>query len=152
MKIHPLTFRSLCMLALSATLLSCNGKKEEKEKNATEETTENLEEFTSSLPLERLNLPEGFSIDTYAENLEGARSMAMGTDGTLFVGTRNEGVVYALKDTDGDYKADKTYTIATDLEQPNGVAFKDGALYVAAVSRLFKYNNIEEQLDNPQEP
>jgi len=72
--------------------------------------------------------------------------------GTLFVGTRNEGVVYAVKDTNGDFRGDTTYIIAKDLEQPNGVAFKNGALYVAAVSRLFKYQNIEQQLDNPQEP
>tara|TARA_Y100001933_G_scaffold234372_1_gene254628 strand:- start:750 stop:1916 length:1167 start_codon:yes stop_codon:yes gene_type:complete len=144
------------MLSLSMTFLACNGKKESKNEKTTEEAGENGEVATptpsTTLPLDRLNLPEGFSIDVYAENLEGARSMAMGADGTLFVGTRNEGKVYAVKDTDGDYKADETYTIAEGLEQPNGVAFKDGALYVAAVSRLFKYANIESQLENPEEP
>src|SRR5690606_20364113 len=68
------------------------------------------------------------------------------------VGTRNEGKVYALKDEDGDYRADQVYEVATDLEQPNGVAFRDGALYVAAVSRLFKYPNIEQQLSDPPDP
>lgn len=149
---YALTFRSLCLLTFAIITLSCNGKKEDKDKKTSEEITENTEESNGDLPLERLNLPEGFNIELYAENLEGARSMAMGADGTLFVGTRNEGVVYALKDTDGDYKADKTYTIASDLEQPNGVAFKDGDLYVAAVSRLFKFSDIETQLENPAEP
>ncbi|USD25108.1 PQQ-dependent sugar dehydrogenase [Flagellimonas marinaquae] len=152
MKMYALTFRSLCLLTFAIITLSCNGKKEDKDKKTSEEITENTEESNGDLPLERLNLPEGFNIELYAENLEGARSMAMGADGTLFVGTRNEGVVYALKDTDGDYKADKTYTIASDLEQPNGVAFKDGDLYVAAVSRLFKFSDIETQLENPAEP
>lgn len=153
---YTLTLRSILMLSLSMTFLACNGKKESKNEKNTEEAGENGEVATptpsTTLPLDRLNLPEGFSIDVYAENLEGARSMAMGADGTLFVGTRNEGKVYAVKDTDGDYKADETYTIAEGLEQPNGVAFKDGALYVAAVSRLFKYPNIESQLENPEEP
>lgn len=152
---YTMTLRSILMLSLSMAFLACNGKKESKNEKITEEAGENEEATPTSsttLPLDRLNLPEGFSIDVYAENLEGARSMAMGTDGTLFVGTRNEGKVYAVKDTDGDFKADETYTIAEGLEQPNGVAFKDGALYVAAVSRLFKYTNIESQLDNPQEP
>ncbi|GLU44725.1 sorbosone dehydrogenase family protein [Allomuricauda sp. NBRC 101325] len=151
MKINPIFKRSLFVLAVTAFVVSCNGKKESADDATAEETTE-VETDSLSILLKRLNLPEGFSISVYAKDLDGARSMAMGADGTLFVGTRNEGKVYAVKDIDGDYKVDETYTIATDLEQPNGVAFKDGALYVAAVSRLFKYNNIEAQLDNPQEP
>ena len=151
MKIYSLTFRSMMLLLFALLVFSCNGKKEKTDDETTAETQSDTVAQTS-LPLERLNLPEGFNIEVYAEGLEGARSMAMGADGTLFVGTRNEGNVYAVKDTDGDYRADESYVIATDLEQPNGVAFRDGALYVAAVSRLFKYQNIEEQLDNPQEP
>ena len=59
----------------------------------------------------------------------------MSPGGTLFVGNRNEDKVYAIKDTDGDYKADKKWVIASGLNMPNGVAFKDGNLYVAEVSR-----------------
>ena len=151
MKIYNLTFRSMALFLFSLLLFSCNGKKEKTDDETTAETQQDTIAKTT-LPLERLNLPEGFTIEVYAEGLEGARSMAMGADGTLFVGTRNEGNVYAVKDTNGDYRADESYVIATDLEQPNGVTFKDGALYVAAVSRLFKYPNIEQQLDNPQEP
>tara|TARA_B100000949_G_scaffold3886_1_gene3398 strand:- start:5018 stop:6217 length:1200 start_codon:yes stop_codon:yes gene_type:complete len=155
MKIYTLTQRSILLLMLFVAFVACKEDKESQNEESTEEVAENTEEtpeYTGDLPLDRLNLPDGFSIDVYAENIEGARSMAMGADGTLFVGTRNEGKVYALKDTDGDYRADETYTIASDLEQPNGVAFKDGALYVAAVSRMFKYSDIESQLNNPQEP
>ncbi|WP_349524161.1 sorbosone dehydrogenase family protein [Muricauda sp. NFXS6] len=151
---YALTFRSIVMLVLSVSILACNGKKENQEEESTEEVTDNAEvsQDSTQLYLDRLNLPEGFSIALYAENVEGARSMAMGADGTLFVGTRNEGKVYALKDTDGDYKVDENYTIASDLDQPNGVAFKNGDLYVAAVSKMFKYTDIESQLENPQDP
>jgi len=151
---YALTLRSIFTLMLSVTILACNGKKESQDEEATEEVADNTEEALDSLQMNmnRLNLPEGFSIDVYAKDIEGARSMAMGANGTLFVGTRNEGKVYALKDTDGDYKVDENYTIASDLEQPNGVAFKDGDLYVAAVSKMLKYADIESQLDSPQDP
>ncbi|WP_245625585.1 PQQ-dependent sugar dehydrogenase [Flagellimonas eckloniae] len=127
-------------------LFSCNEKKEETKKK----NDENLIE--TDLPLMNLNLPEGFKISVFAEGIDGARSMTMGDNGTLFVGTRNEKQVYALQDLDGDFRADTIITLDTDLESPNGVAFKDGALYVAEVSRLLKYQNIEEQLSNPPKP
>jgi glucose/arabinose dehydrogenase len=108
----------------------------------------NLEE----LPLEKLKLPEGFKIDIYAQGVVNARSMELSPNGTLFVGTRSEGSVYALKDTDGDMKADQAYTIAEGLKLPNGVAFRDGDLYVAEVNRVIKFENIEDKLDNPPTP
>jgi glucose/arabinose dehydrogenase len=105
-----------------------------------------------TLPLEKIVLPEGFSIDIFATNVENARSMALSPKGTLFVGTRGQGDVYAIVDKNQDYKADKVYTIATGLKMPNGVAFRDGDLYVAEVNRILKYENIEQRLDNPPAP
>lgn len=105
-----------------------------------------------TLPLEKIVLPEGFSIDVFANNVENARSMALSPKGTLFVGTRGQGDVYAIVDKNQDYKADKVYTIATGLKMPNGVAFRDGDLYVAEVNRILKYENIEKRLDNPPAP
>ena len=79
--------------------------------------------------------------------------MALGPDGTLFVGTRSQnGPVYAVVDSDGDYRADKVYTIDDRLYMPNGVAFRDGSLYVAEVNRILRYDNIESRLGNPPEP
>jgi glucose/arabinose dehydrogenase len=60
--------------------------------------------------------------------------------------------VYAVRDTNGDHKADKRWVIASGLNSPNGVAFKDGDLYVAEISRITKYTNIEENLNNPPKP
>src|SRR5690606_17539609 len=154
MKSYPLSPRILFLLLLSLAVLSCNGKKEAPgEENEQEQPDpQTPPPYTGDLPIGRLNLPQGFSVDVYAEGIDGARSMAMGEDGTLFVGTRNENKVYALRDEDGDHRAEKVYEVATGLEQPNGVAFKDGALYVAAVGRLLKYSDIEGQLENPPEP
>lgn len=105
-----------------------------------------------SLPLESIELPEGFVIEVYAEQVKNARSLERSPGGTIFVGTRGEGKVYALRDTDGDYVADEQFTIAEDLKMPNGVAFRDGNLYVAEVSRILRFDNIEENLADPPEP
>jgi len=72
--------------------------------------------------------------------------MALSPNGTLFVGSRTAGNVYALVDSDGDKKADRKYVIAKGLNMPNGVAFRDEALYVAEFNRVLKFNHIEKNL------
>ena len=103
------------------------------------------------LPLDQIKLPSGIKISDYAE-VSNARSMVLSENGTLFVGNRSEDKVYAVKDTNGDMVGDVTYIIDKGLKMPNGVALKDGDLYVAEVSRILKYENIEANLDNPPEP
>ena len=99
-----------------------------------------------------IKLPPGFSIDYYAENVEGARSMTLSPNGTLFVGSRDAGKVYAVPDRNGDNKADDVIVLAEGLDMPNGVAFMNGSLYVAEVSRVIRYDDIETRLENPPEP
>ncbi len=99
----------------------------------------------------KIELPEGFKISVYAEGVENARSLAIGDKGTVFVGNRTEDRVYALVDTDQDFKAERKIVIADDLEMPNGVAFHKGDLYVAEVDKIWKYTNIEENLNNVPE-
>ncbi len=99
-----------------------------------------------------LRAPPGFRIDTYAVDLPNARSMALGDEGTLFVGTRSDGRVFALRDSDGDQRADQRWTLASGLDMPNGVAFREGALYVAESGRILRYDAIESRLDDPPEP
>lgn len=110
------------------------------------------DEPISELPIEKLNLPDGFKVEVYADNLDGARSMAMGDNGTLFVGTRNDKTVYAVQDLDNDYRADHIRVLDSTLEVPNGIAFKDGSLFVAEVGRLLRYDDIEANLDSIPEP
>ena len=104
---------------------------------------------SDQLKLDDIRLPEGFHIEVYAEGVKNARSLDLSPNGTLFVGTRGEGKVYALRDEDGDQYAEKMYTLAKGLKMPNGVAFRDGDLYVAEVSRILKFEDIENNLDNP---
>ncbi len=107
---------------------------------------------SAQLRLAEIKLPRGFSIDVYSDRVPGARSMALGTRGTLFVGSRSEGKVYALVDRNGDHMADQVFTIASGLRSPNGVAFRDGALYVAEISRVLRFDNIETHLNDPPVP
>jgi glucose/arabinose dehydrogenase len=102
--------------------------------------------------LTQLHLPAGFSISVFAENLPNARSMALGDDGIIYVGTRQEGKIYAVQDSNGDGKADKTYTLASDLYMPNGVAYKDGSLYVAQPHRIIRFDQIGKHLEHPPAP
>jgi glucose/arabinose dehydrogenase len=105
--------------------------------------------FGSEISLEKIVLPPGFAITIFARNVPGARSMTLGEKGTLFVGTRKAGKVYAISDTDGDNRADEVVTIASGLNMPNGVAFRKGALYVACLNRVIRFDNIETRLKNP---
>ena len=107
--------------------------------------------------VKKIHLPPGFQIDLFAENVECARSLALGKNGTVFVGTRRvgdkvPGKVYAIVDQNKDGKADKVLTIAQGLNVPNGVAFYQGDLYVAEISRILRYPKIEENLSNPPKP
>lgn len=103
------------------------------------------------LPLNKIGLPDGFEISIYASDVPGARSMALGPNGTLFVGTR-VGKVYAIVDRNRNNRADEVITVARGLRMPNGVAFRGGALYVGEVSRVLRYDNIEARLSNPPTP
>ena len=104
------------------------------------------------IQLDRLNLPSGFRIEIFASNVENARQMALAPGGTLFVSSRQAGNVYAVLDENDDDVADRVVTIASGLNMPNGVAFRDGDLYVAEVNRVIRFEGIESRLDSPPEP
>lgn len=102
------------------------------------------------LDLADIRLPPGFSIEVAVKDIPDARSLALGARGSLFVGTRTAGVVYAV--TGWDSPEPRVTIIADGMNMPNGVAFRDGALYVAEVHRILRYDGIETRLDRPPEP
>lgn len=124
--------------------------KNEDSTTVTDTTADVNEALTSTegLELSRLTMPEGFSIAVYAR-VPNARSLAIGAEGTIFVGNRGGDKVYAVRDVNGDYLADESYTIAEGMRSPNGVAVKDGELYVAEISKLWKFPDIENNLASP---
>lgn len=111
-----------------------------------------VEVALADVHLDQLKLPSGFSIEIYAEGVENARQMTLGDAGTLFVGSRKAGKLWAVSDADGDQEADSVRLIDEGLNMPSGVEFRDGALYVGAVDRILRYDDIEAHLDDPPEP
>jgi len=108
--------------------------------------------------LDRLQLPDGFEVSIYARGMDEARQIALSDNGVLYVGTRGEvgadaiGKVYAIPDNNGDGMGDEVITIAEGLNYPNGVAWHDGDLYVAEISRILRYPDADNNLRNMPAP
>ena len=101
------------------------------------------------VPLSAIRVPDGFQVELWAHGMPGARMMAVGDRGTVFVGTRTIGRVYAVTDQGGQRTG---RVIAQGLRQPNGVAFRDGNLYVTAINQVLRYDGIEGRLESPGQP
>jgi glucose/arabinose dehydrogenase len=101
------------------------------------------------LPLAKLKVPAGFNIEVYAAGIANARSLALGDKGTVFVGSRLIDKVHAIVDKDGKRTVK---VLASGLYRPNGVAFKNGTLYIAELSKISKIDKVEDALDNPPKP
>lgn len=138
------------LLLISA--LACNAPNHSKGNGSAGKVSPVLPPYSGKLPLDKIKLPPGFRIGVFAEGVSNARSLCLSPKGTLFVGTRDAGYVYALRDTNGDHVADMQYTLASGLRMPNGVAFRNGSLFVAEVSRILRYDDIENRLANPPAP
>lgn len=106
----------------------------------------------AELPLNLIKLPPGFKLEIYATGVTNARAMTLGAQGTLFVGSYQEGKVYAVVDKNHDYKADAVYVIIQKMLMPIGVAFRGSSLYVSEVGRILRFDNIEDNLEHPLEP
>ncbi len=101
------------------------------------------------LPVPQLKLPKGFKIEVYASGIANARTLRLGDKGTVFVSNRLLDKVYAIVEKDGK-RAVKV--IASGMDRPNGLAFKDGTLYIAEGTKISKLEKIEDNLDNPGKP
>ena len=107
--------------------------------------------FAQSRPLslDTIKLPQGFAIELVAR-VDNARQMALGPKGTLFVGSMQAGRVYAVRLGPG--APVEVLTLASGLSLPVGVAFQGGALYVSAVDRVLRFDDIENRLADPPKP
>jgi glucose/arabinose dehydrogenase len=103
----------------------------------------------NEIQLDKIKLPPGFKIELWAGDLQEARSLAIGTKGTVFFGQRLHDGVFAVVEKDGKRVVS---TIAKGLAAPNGVVFSNGTLFVAERERIIRFDNIEDHLDNPPEP
>lgn len=102
--------------------------------------------------LDLIQLPPGFEISIFADGVENARQLALGAQGTVFAGSRKGGKVHAVTDPDHDYVANRVYLIDDGLDMPSGLEFRSGSLYVGALDRILRYDDIENRLGQPPEP
>jgi glucose/arabinose dehydrogenase len=101
------------------------------------------------IPLDKFKLPQGFNLELYASGMPNARSLALDEKGTVFVGSRLQDKVYAISNKDGKRQV---HVLASGLYRPNGVAYKDGTLYIAELSQISKIEHVEDQLDKSPKP
>ena len=94
-----------------------------------------------------IDLPPGFEIEIFADEVPSARQLAIGDDGWVFVGTL-EKKVFALRDSNNDGSVDERRLIADNLFVPSGVAVHEGALYIAEVDRVRRIPNINQVLES----
>ena len=132
-------------------MCSCDNNKTSGTKTEAVTVSQNDDQLFKKYNLDKIKLPQGFKISVYAE-ADKARSMCVSPNGTLFVGTRGGDKVLAITDENHDGKADKVYVVASGLNTPNGVAFKDGNLFIGTISTIYRLDNIESKLNNPPAP
>jgi len=142
-------------LGIGISLVTCSCKQTQKSEDQIFNTPNsankrNISDAKAEVKLDKIKLPANFKLDVWAADIPNAREMAISEDGIVFVGSRQENSVFAIIDEDGDGKADTKYTLADDLNMPNGVAYKDGDLYVAEISRILRFKDIKNNLNNPK--
>jgi glucose/arabinose dehydrogenase len=106
----------------------------------------------SPMKLDALKLPPGFAIEVYSAGVPNARSLALGAPGIVYVSTRRDKRVYAVVDRNRDHKPEKVYTIAQGLDTPNGIAYRNGSLYIAQIDRILRLDGIDKHLASPPKP
>lgn len=105
-------------------------------------------------PVEHLKVPPGFRIEVLTDQVPGARGLALGDfaggKGVVYVGSRSEGKVYGVE-VDGA-RASRVHVLASGLEQPVGVAYRNGSLFVSALSRIVALDEVARRLADPPAP
>ncbi|CAJ0744876.1 hypothetical protein R16034_04904 [Ralstonia edaphis] len=102
----------------------------------------------AKLPIESLQVPPGFQVEVLTDAMPAAREMALSPAGILYVGSR-AGKVYATRWQTANAPI---HVVASGLELPVGVAWRDGSLYVSAVSRVVRLDGIDRRIERPPQP
>jgi glucose/arabinose dehydrogenase len=95
--------------------------------------------------LKQLKMPDGFHISVFAE-VDGARLLVFSPGGRLLVSASGEGKVVVLPDSKHTGKADSVVTLLAGLNEPHGLAFYEGKLYVAENDKVRRYDWDEKNL------
>ncbi|HEY5408825.1 MAG TPA: PQQ-dependent sugar dehydrogenase [Ginsengibacter sp.] len=154
MSISFISLKRLAGLSIVFTYIvlvpACNSNNNKAGNIGGTNVSQNSDSLFKKYELDKIKLPDGFKIEVYAE-IPDARSLCVSPNGTVFVGTKKD-KVYAITDENHDGKADKVYVVASGLNAPNGVAFKDCSLYIGTISIIYRIDSIESKLGNPPAP
>ena len=104
----------------------------------------NTETAAADIPINTLKVPKGFKVELWASGMPGARAMVRGDKGKIYIGTRGLGRVYEVTDA-GDKRTSRI--LVDKLTQPSGVAIQGSTLYVMAIDKVLRYDDIENKPD-----
>ena len=94
--------------------------------------------FLPAQNLENLKIEKGFKLEIFASDIASPRQLAEGDDQRIYVGSKQEGKIFALRDTDGNGVVDEKTLVAENLIFATGVSFFDGDLYFSEISKIWK--------------
>lgn len=106
----------------------------------------------TKLPIEQISLPPSFSVSVYSDRVPNARAMVMSETGTLYVGTRSAGKVYAVRDLNGDGCGEEVQTLASGFDGAVGLDLRDGDLYFSNYSKIWRIDDIEDNIYRTPDP
>ena len=94
----------------------------------------------ADIPVERILVPAGFKVELWASGIPGSRAMVRAPNGNVYVGTRGLGRVYEVADRNGQRNS---RVVVDKLNQPSGIEFRNGSLYVMAIDKFLRFDGIE---------
>lgn len=89
-----------------------------------------------------LRVPQGFSVNVYAENLDAPRWLALTPNGDVLVTETRQNRIRLLRDTNGDGVADVRQTFASDqnnVNMPFGMAFAGDSFFLANTDAVLRF-------------
>ncbi|MEL6494420.1 MAG: sorbosone dehydrogenase family protein [Cyanobacteria bacterium J06623_7] len=96
-----------------------------------------------------LNVPLGFAVNVYADDLPSVRWMTVTPDGDVLAVQSKQNIITLLQDKDGDGVAEVRQTFGdrqNNLDQPLGVTFAGDSFYVANTGEVLRFDYQPGQL------
>lgn len=104
----------------------------------------NISSFLGVGGIAQVQVPEGFSVNVFAEGLDGPRFIAFGPDGVLYAADRGNDRIVALPDANGDGQADEIRVFAGGLSRPHSLVYHQDAWYVGVPGGVIRLEDTDQ--------